>query len=500
MRFARNLVAGLAGSAWVAVVGLAATPFLVALLGIEGYGLIGFFMTLQALMSVLDAGLSPTMNRDVARGLAVSDAAPARALLASLARVYWGTALLAAVVFVVAAPAIAGRWLRAGTLDEAALAQAVMLMGLAIAARWPAGVFLAAVNGAQRIALGSGLTAAYATVSAFGAVALLALGPTTLTAYFAWQMFAALAYTLALQAAAWSALGGRQGAAAGLASLRRVWRFSAATGLIAVSGVVLTQVDKALLSRLLALEDFGRYMLAAVVAGSLYLLVRPVFDVLYPRFSALVAARDEARLAELYHLATRVIAVLVFPPAMVLVVFGGRIVGLWTGDAALGLAVAPIVALLAAGSALHAVMYAPYALQLASGAPRLPLLINAVLVTLAVPLVIVLAQAHGGRGAAFAWLLLHTVYLLFGTWVTHRRLLRGEGLRWLAVDVGIPLGLTLAAAAAAWGTDLQASPAWPVWAVATGGLLAGACLLVSPGLRSALRRQVASLTPQRSSD
>jgi len=85
-------------------------------------------------------------------------------------------------------------------------------------------------------------------------------------------------------------------------ALKKVWRFSAGMGGIALSGLVLSQADKIILSKMVDLPSFGHYMLATTVAGSLYILVTPLFNVLYPRFSALVATGETEKLAELYQL------------------------------------------------------------------------------------------------------------------------------------------------------------------------------------------------------
>ena len=42
-------------------------PIYISYLGIESYGLIGLFIILQGLLSLLDMGLSPTLNREMAR-------------------------------------------------------------------------------------------------------------------------------------------------------------------------------------------------------------------------------------------------------------------------------------------------------------------------------------------------------------------------------------------------------------------------------------------------
>ena len=48
-RVKRNIVANLAGSTWTALVGLIFIPLYIHLIGIEGYGLVGIFATLQAI-------------------------------------------------------------------------------------------------------------------------------------------------------------------------------------------------------------------------------------------------------------------------------------------------------------------------------------------------------------------------------------------------------------------------------------------------------------------
>ena len=489
MRLGRNLLVGLLNSALAAVVGLAATAGYLHYLGVERYGVIGVFVTIQALLSLLDMGLSPTLNREVARATATGDWIPARGLLASLSRLYWALALSVLLLLLAVAPWLAGRWLQRDALGVAEVADALAWMGLAVACRAPAGLYASAINGAQRLALSSSLASAYALFSAAGALVLLACLEASLGVFFAWQGFAALLYTMGLRAAAWRVLGG-SGARPDWVAFRRVWRFSAGMGLIALTSVVFTQLDKVLLSRLLSLEAFGRYALATLLVGGLYVVVVPIFNAIYPRFSALVAAGEEQQLWDLYRLGTRMVVTLIFPLALVLVVLAEPIVAIWTQDGAIAVAVAPVLSLLGAGTALHAVMYMPYALQLANGLPRLAVGINLTMILILVPLTVSLTLAHAEVGAATAWLALHVLYVLLGTSVTHRYLFPGRGGRWLARDVGLPLLLSLGVGAAARASGLPSveglavslGAALAIWLAAT-----VACLAVSPALRIALR-------------
>ena len=103
---------------------------------------------------------------------------------------------------------------------------------------------------------------------------------------------------------------------------------------ISVSAIILTQLDKVILSKLLSLEMFGYYTLAGVASSVVpVMLVGPMFNALFPRFTSLVAMNDEPRSKLLYHQGSQLMAVLVLPVAAVLAFFSFDILLLWTGSA-----------------------------------------------------------------------------------------------------------------------------------------------------------------------
>jgi O-antigen/teichoic acid export membrane protein len=443
LKFRRNLAAGLASSVWSAAVSLAVVPVYLKFLGIEAYGLIGMLATLQALFGLLDLGLAPAINREVARGTSDNNLSGARELLHTLTFIYWATALLICLISVAGAPFLAEHWLQSNHLSRRTLETSLLLMGLVVACRWPAGLYLGVLVGAQRIALSSGITILMSTIASLGAVAALAWISPRVETFFVWQAAAGLLNALAMRSAAWYAIGRQSGMAFSLPALKQIWRFSAGLSGIALSALLLTQVDKVVLSSSLTLSAFGQYSLATLVVSGLYLLVTPAFNVIYPRFTALVASGDAQGLTDSFRRGTRAFAIALSTCSMLLAVFAQDLVRVWTGDAPLARTVAPIIAVLAASVTLHGVMFFPYALQLAHGLTRLPLTIHLVLVAIAVPLMAVLAWQYQALGGALALLFLYVFYVMLGTWLTHRRLPRLVNGAWLFGDVCLPLGISL---------------------------------------------------------
>ena len=74
---------------------LAFVPLYIKFMGIESYGIVGIFASLQAIFSLLDMGLSTTLNRELARLSAIpSREQEMRDLLRTLEIIYWGLAVV----------------------------------------------------------------------------------------------------------------------------------------------------------------------------------------------------------------------------------------------------------------------------------------------------------------------------------------------------------------------------------------------------------------------
>jgi O-antigen/teichoic acid export membrane protein len=216
---------------------------------------------------------------------------------------------------------------------------------------------------------------------------------------------------------------------------------------ITLLALLLTQIDKILLSRLLTLEVFGYYALAGTVANALYMLIGPIANGFYPRFTELVARRDEATFLASYHQGAQLATVVMGAAAVVLMVFGDRVLLLWTANPALTRHVAPLLSVLALGTLLNGLMWIPYQMQLAHGWTTLTIKVNSVAVAVLVPGILWAVPKYGAAGAAWMWVALNAGYLIFGIYFMHRRLLPKEKWRWYRQDVAAPLITATATAA-----------------------------------------------------
>lgn len=431
---------GLANSVWSALIGLAVIPYYLNILGNEAYGMIGFYITCQTLIQLLDMGFSPTVNREIARATNNKNKLyEARNLLHSLASVYWVVAVLIFITFFSCASYISKYWLNAESITQTQLEDVIILMGLAIACRWPVGLYQNAIIGAQRQDISSAINMLFVTMSTVGAVVVIKFFSATLNTFFIWQAFIAFIYTIVIRFATWNIVGESLKKKFDKKALISVWKFSTGMAVIGIFSAIFTQLDKIVVSKTVSLEQFSFYMLATTVVSGIYLLVVPVYNYIYPKFSAFVINNNMAELLKLYRIGSRILAILLSAIGMVLIFLGSELVYIWTNNENIAHQVAPVMSILAIGTVLHGLMYFPFALQLSNGETKISIKINAILIIIFIPLIVYLTEAYGNIGAAIAWFFLHLLYLFVGSWVIHSRFLNQVKWKWVLQDIGIPI-------------------------------------------------------------
>ena len=419
-------------------------PWYVRLLGIESYALVGFYTMLYAVVIRLELGLGTTFNREVAqRSTSSDDAQRLRDLLRTLEIVYWSMAVVIGCAIAALAPVISRHWLQAQGLRPDEVQHAVLMMGVMMATQWPISLYEGGLRGKQRQVELNLVGATAATVRGAGALAVLTFLTPSVTAFFSWQAAVNVVHSVILALMMRRALP-RSGAPARFrrASLLHVWRFAAGVGTVSVLSLVLMQLDKILLSKLLPLTAFGYYSIASAVVGSLAIIAGPLFETMFPRLSDLVARGDETAIRRLYHASCQFTAALVLPAGAALVCYGLPILLLWLHDANTARSIHVVVALLAIGTTANVLMILPLALQYAYGWTTLSIYKNVVAVVVLIPTLIALVLSFGTIGAAVSWIALNVAYLCIEIPIMHRRVLTRSARSFYLRDLGRPLLIT----------------------------------------------------------
>jgi O-antigen/teichoic acid export membrane protein len=437
---------GYAASGWSMLIQILLVPLYMRLLGVEAYGLVGFYLTIQAVFQILDLGFTPALNRELARRTARGDTEPGtRDLLWTVEGIYWALGIVIGLGIALGSSFIATRWLN-GTksIPTSQLEMAVALMGLLFCFQWPISLYAGGLLGLQKQALAATVNVSVSTFFGLTVIPLLFVWPNVST-FFVWRAFSLLVQTLVLRRLLWSSLSSEDAHRPkfGLASLAGLWQFSLSMTGISVTAIALTQIDKIVLSKFLSLELFGYYMLATTASSLLPQLVNPIFTATFPMLSQSVVVSDTEAQKRQFHISAQLITVVVYPIAATLALFSEDIILLWTANTTAAHSAGPVLRVMALGAVLNSTMVTPYALQLAHGWTKITIVFNAIVVPLMLPLAIVVTRRWETVGAASTYVIFNFVQLVLVAPMIFRKLLPGQGLTWLLADLAKPLGAAL---------------------------------------------------------
>ncbi|MCV4265861.1 lipopolysaccharide biosynthesis protein [Pseudomonas capsici] len=428
-----NTALNYAGQAYVMLVGIVIMPFYLSHLGAEAYGLIGFFTVMQAWLQLLDAGMSPSLVRAVARhqGSPTGERHQGR-ILRSFEIMFLPMTLLSALGVYAASTWIAEQWLNAQELAPQTLVNCIDLMGVVIALRLYSTLYKSGIQGLEQHAWLNAVNILIATLRYFGGLVLVSSLSQDPQDFFEFQVAVALLETLIFATRAW-----RQMPVAHWCTgidwqlVKPILPFAASISLSSVLWIVLTQVDKVLLSEILPLDQYGYFSLVALITTGIIMLTNPLVQALLPRLTVLVAEDRQQDMQNLFLAANRFVCTFLFPLAAIVALHAEPLLYAWTGDQAAAQWGRSILCWYALGSAIMAASAFQFYLQYAYGQMRLHIWYSVISAVITVPVMFLAIQYQGAYGAALAFFSLRAVSFAIWPMIVHQRLAPGIHGQWL---------------------------------------------------------------------
>jgi O-antigen/teichoic acid export membrane protein len=493
----RNIAANLIGGILLTGLTVAITPLQINILGIEAYGIVGFVTTLQLVFTAFDFGLSSTLTRALA-----TDQSPGKQASTKLVRtagtIYWGSAVCVGLGLAALAGPISHHWFNASKLDATLLSQSLMVIALYLALRWPVALYTGILTGLQRMDALNLVKVASAVIRLLGGILVLVQWR-DLYVFLVWTSISAVFEVVAFGFLCWRiypSMPIKPGICT--QTLRTVWRFSASMNALALLAVIIVQMDRLLISKLLPLETLGHYNLAYTAASIISLIVAAVSSAVLPSFAAEYGRHGAASLAERYRSADRIMLFLAGVAAFSLAFYGDQLLALWVNPVAASAASKPL-AWLAAGFWCSAAIANVYNVAIAAGSPGRHLRANVISFLPYLFCLYLCIEALGVEGAAISWLVLNLGYAAFLVPAIHRTLLSLPTASWLRETV---LPFLLLGLFTLGGTRLMAEAvfhptkpwlyAWP-FAVGLGMYFLGSWLLLGIRFQSLAHLRPASL-------
>jgi O-antigen/teichoic acid export membrane protein len=438
----KNIVANLIGGLWIAGISIVLIPQYIRILGMESYGLIGFYATIIASMNLLDFGLSTTLNRELAYNKGIKKSAEdVRNLVFTLESIYWAIGLLIALSVIALAPYLAKYWLITDTLSQHTVQQAIILMGVVFAFQWPISLYSGGLLGLEKQVLNNVINVIMTTLRSVGVLLLLWWLAPTISVFFIWQAAVSVLYVFTMRIALWRNLPKSTGNPRfSKKQLHTIWRFASGMTGIGVVTFILGQLDKIVVSKMVSLKQVGYYSLAMTVANSLIILSGPIRTTVFPRFTFFVATKDTTGIITVFHQACKLISALIFPAGLILVLFAADILLIWTKDPVIVANSIMVVRILVIGTVCNNLMMIPYVLTLSHGKTLFVVIEASIACIILLLLLFQWIHSYGILGASLGWLFTNLARLLVSIPIILRKFIpKKEIISWYIRDIILPL-------------------------------------------------------------
>jgi O-antigen/teichoic acid export membrane protein len=445
LRLTKNVLANFAGQTFSFLVGIGSLPLIIKYLGPDAYGLVGAFMTLMTWLALADIGMSTTLNREIARSLAGIRSAQSTGNLLRTVEIVFSVMVTAICGIIwMSSDWLASNWLLSDKLPTALVAEVITIIAFLAPLQCIEALYRGAFLGLQRHDVLNLVRVIISIVRWVGVVAVLELWSDDIRSFFLWQAFVSL-LSIGLHAGLiyryLPEVPSRRKFS--LVEFKSIYLYSASILIHTFLTLLLTQIDKIILSGLISLEDFGYYMMAVTFAGVLSHLTFSITSAYFPRFSELVALNNMKSLVETYHMGAQLVTTLTMPLSMVLIFHGNSLLLVLGIDPNVADKVSPLMTLVVIGLTLNGLTHIPYVLSLAFGWTNYAIVTNSVSLVVLFPVLIWVVPRYGAEGAAWILITLNLFYLLVSMVFLHHRLLKTELWNWYRDDLLVPFFVTL---------------------------------------------------------
>ncbi len=421
---ARNAASSFVALGWLSLLSFLTIPLYIRVLGVAEWGLVAACASLQILSNFLDSGFSQIVPR-----LAAQEAHNESLLhqtVRLLRRVYVGLGLLMFLVIQVFAGYLSDEWFRVPVEQIRELELAIRIVSFQLLFQFVNNLHIGLWHGLQHQVMANVRTCGFGTLKH-----VVALGSLLFVAPEVWVYVSSFAL-VALVEVGFNALS-IHGMLGGLGSSEKNDRVKLSSMLKDVAvlsagvlvGLLVSHVDRIILSRTVSVEYFGIYTVVATLALASLQLQVPITRAYYPMVVSDIRATGVTSPKHLKKMLMGTLLSSTFP-SLLACVFAPEILDMWLKDPKIvALGTNPLRLLLVAMS-LNGIYNCIYQLIIAIGKGNVVLKFNLVCLVIAILTYFMVGSSFGILLGGFIWISTSLAQLLLGAlWLYRNKTLVG---------------------------------------------------------------------------
>lgn len=447
MSLRNSIAANYAGVVITTILTFLVVPFYFKWLGSDAYGLVGIASMVQSWLMLLNAGLSPVVGRQAAQAHAGTvDWERTARFFRTVDWVVAGLSCAALLAVSSGSAWLAQHWLKTGRLPADTVSLGLILLTLNVLVRLSTSISNGILMNMEQQVWQNGNMIVFSLLRFAASLPLIWFWPSVEVLFGWWVLVSLVEYVSIRKKITWLLPVKVSVFLFDMKQLQQHGKMAATLAFTSTVWVLITNLDKLVLSGILPLANYGYYSIATLLAGGVLVLAQPVTQAFQPRLTKAYAQGGvEAACIELRR-CTQLVVLITFPVGAVLFAMPEVVLFVWTGNHTVAANAANVLRGYVLGNTLIAAGGLLYLLQVAIGNVRWHLRGNVIFALVLVPTIPWMAKHFGAEGAAWLWATINLLLFIGWNSILLRKLAPDLHFRWLLQDTLAPLMLALCVA------------------------------------------------------
>lgn len=422
--------------------GIVSIPFLINRLGIESYGLIAFYISFQSVFSLLDLGLGAALSRECIRYRAnLIDIKDFGSLLKVIQLTIFLIAISTPLLTGLNANNISEIWINKSLLKAEDINYCLIILSLISAIRFLSGLNRSIIIGYEKQNL-LNFGNLVGAIFRYYIIIIIINHIDNIKDYFNYQLIFCLieyVYFFAISNKLFNYRWKTTNLFIGLKILKKSLKFSLQISILSITWIIITQLDKLLISGLINLEEFGFYSVATSLAAGLLMIPGTINTVILPKITTLYIKEDLKEFQKNYITVSLAVFCIILPITIAMFYYPEQILYAWTGNVDIAVNSSYILKYYAVGNFLLAMAGMPFLLQYAKGDLKVNVIISSFYFLIFLPILYIIVQKYGLLGGCIFWIIFNFINFIINISYFHNKKLLIINKLWLRICILNPL-------------------------------------------------------------
>jgi O-antigen/teichoic acid export membrane protein len=407
----KNIFANFIGKFWSVLSGFLFIPLYIEFLGFESYSIISFTLVISSLLSFMDSGLTATLSREFARKDQTSF--EKMKVFKTLETCYFFIISFLIILLYFISDFISQNWISSlNNIPSDTLSLCIKIIGFEAGFQMLIRFYMGGMIGIEEQVKANYLQIGLGIIRN-GLVVLVIYFLPSINIFFIWQLFSTFFFTFLLRSELLKYFYGKY-----IFKFKPIFekdvflkisKFAGGMLLISLVASLNTQMDKLVISKLLDINTLGYYSLAISLVTVLHILISPISIAIRPRFIALYSTNSRVEASELFQKVNTMSVILLFSFMGTFVIYGEKLLWIWTGDSLLSSRASIYLPQLAFAYVMVALTIVPFDIVIANGYTKLNNILGVFSLFITLPGYWFCGKLYGAFGASFVFCIVQTL-------------------------------------------------------------------------------------------